>query len=59
MNADDCRMECLGVMEDKLNGSAKTPLSWELGAYESATGKPAVFTAEQADLIVEIVTPAA
>ena len=50
-------MECLGVMEDNLNGSTAAPLSWELGAFESATGKPATFTAEPADLIVETVNP--
>lgn len=57
VNAEACRMECLGVMEDNLNGSTAAPLLWELGAFESATGKPATFTAEQADLIVETVNP--
>lgn len=57
VNAEACRMECLGVMEDNLNGSTVAPLSWELGAFESATGKPATFTAELADLIVETVNP--
>lgn len=56
VNADACRMECLGVMEDNLNGSAAAPLSWELGAFESATGKPSTFAAELADLIVEPVS---
>lgn len=58
VSAEACRMECLGVMEDNLNGSTAAPLSWELGAFESATGKPATFTAELVDLIVETVTPA-
>lgn len=57
VNAEACRMECLGVMEDNLNGSSAAPLSWELGAFESATCKPATFTAELADLIVETVNP--
>lgn len=51
VNAEACRMECLGVI------SAAAPLSWELGAFESATGKPSTFAAELADLIVESVTP--
>lgn len=58
VSAEACRMECLGVMEDNLNGIPTEPLSWELGAFESATGKPATFTAELVDLIVETVTPA-
>lgn len=65
VNAEACRMECLGVMEDNLNGSTAEPgqaafaLSWELGAFESVTGKPASFTADLlADLIVEAVNPA-
>lgn len=58
VSAEACRMECLGVMEDNLNSSTAAPLSWELGAFESATGKPATFTAELVDLIVETVTPA-
>ena len=58
VSAEACRMECLGVMEDNLNGIPDAPLSWELGAIESATGKPATFTAELVDLIVETVTPA-
>lgn len=58
VSADVCTMECLGVLEDNLNGDAAAPLSWELGAIESATGKPAIFTAELADLIVETVNPA-
>lgn len=57
VNAASCRMECLGVMEDNLNGSTTAPLSWELGAFESVTGKPAVFVAERDDLIIEIVNP--
>jgi len=57
VSADACRMECLGVMEDNLNGSSAAPLSWELGAMSSATGKPATFTAELVDLIVENVIP--
>lgn len=57
VNADVCRMECLGVMEDTLNGSITAPLSWELGAMSSAAGRPAMFTAELADLIVESVIP--
>ena len=57
VNADACRMECLGVLEDNLNGSSIAPLSWELGTFESVTGKPATFTAEPADLIVETVNP--
>lgn len=57
VNAEACRMECLGVMEDNLNGSSTAPLSWELGAFESVSGKPATFTAELADLIVEAVNP--
>jgi hypothetical protein len=69
VSADVCRMECLGVFEDALNdglgvlednlmGTAAAPLSWELGAVESVTGKPAIFNAELGDLIVEIVNPA-
>lgn len=58
VSAEVCRMECLGVLEDNLNGSTAAPLSWELGAIESATGKAAIFTAELADLIVEAVNPA-
>lgn len=57
INVEACRMECLGVMEDNLNGCSAAPLAWELGASESATGKPVTFTAEMDDLIVESVTP--
>ncbi len=58
VNADACRMECLGVMEDNLNGSEAAPLAWELGALESVTGQPVTFTAAPADLIVETINPA-
>lgn len=66
VNADACRMECLGVMEDNLNNNGTAPLMWELGTlpllwelgtFESITGTPATFTAGPADLIVEIVNP--
>ena len=58
VSAEACRMECLGVMENNLNSSTAAPLSWALGAFESATGKPATFTAELVDLIVETVNAA-
>lgn len=57
VSVDACRMECLGVMEDNLNGSDAAPLAWELGALESANGRPKTFTADLSDLIVEIVNP--
>lgn len=57
VNSEACRMECLGSMEDNLNGITAAALSWELGAFESVTGKPVTFTAEPVDLIVEVVSP--
>lgn len=57
VNASACRMECLGVIEDNLNGTLAGPMTWELGQYESATGKPVTFTAEPGDLIIESVNP--
>ncbi|WP_281661171.1 hypothetical protein [Microvirgula aerodenitrificans] len=58
VNVDLYRMDCLGVLEDNLNGSSTAiPLAWELGAFESATGVPATFSAVMADLIVETVDP--
>lgn len=57
VSAGACRMECLGVMEDNLNGSEAAPLAWEMGALESVTGQPVTFTAALADLIVETVNP--
>lgn len=57
VSADACRMECLGVIEDNLNGTLAGSMDWELGQYESATSKPATFTAEPGDLIIESVDP--
>lgn len=57
VSAEACRMECLGVIEDNLNGSSAAPLSWELGVFESATDQPATFKAELTDLILETVNP--
>ncbi len=58
LSLESCRMECLRVIEDNLNGGHDAPFSWELGALESATGKPATFSVELADLILKTATPA-
>lgn len=57
LNADACRMACLGVMEDNLNGSASAPLSWELGAASSRDSAAHTFEADFDDLIIETVSP--
>ncbi len=56
-SAKICQMECLGGIEDKLNGDSGSLLSWVLGALNSVTGQPVTFTAETADLIIETVKP--
>jgi hypothetical protein len=57
VDADACRIECLGVIEDNLNSRTGGPLAWQLGEQESADGNPVMFTASQDDLIIEVVTP--
>jgi hypothetical protein len=56
-SAKICQMECLGGIEDKLNGDSEGLLSWVLGALNSVTGQPVTFTADPADLIIETVKP--
>lgn len=51
------RLECLGVMEDNLNGDCPEPFAWELDLHSSTDGRAHVFTAERDDLIIEHVTP--
>ncbi|HBP5913475.1 TPA: hypothetical protein L5732_005288 [Pseudomonas aeruginosa] len=57
LNADACRMACLGVIEDNLNSISGGPLAWELNASSSRDGKAHTFTADHDDLIIETVSP--
>lgn len=57
VNVSACRLECLGTVEDSLNGDESAPLAWQLGGLNSTTGKPVVFAVEREDLIIETVTP--
>jgi hypothetical protein len=57
VNPEAVRLECLGVIEDNLNGQGIAALSWELGALNSKDGKRHTFSAELDHLIIETVTP--
>lgn len=51
------KLECLGVIEDNLNGTSAGPLAWELSAASSIDGRAHMFAAELDDLIIEHVRP--
>ena len=47
------KLECLGVIEDNLNGTNAGPLAWELIAVSAADGRAHTFFTELDDFIVE------
>lgn len=53
LNPDAYRLECLGVLEERIN--AGEPAAWELAGHLTAEGSPAAFTATDDDLILDAV----
>lgn len=57
VNTDMAKLECLGVLEDNLNGTENRPLTWQLDIFSSDTGYAEIFSVEESDLIIETVFP--
>jgi len=53
LNPDACRLECLGVLEERIN--ADESADWVMVGHLPAEGVPAVFTATDDDLILDAV----
>lgn len=51
VNPDAYRLECLGVLEEQINGGA--PAVWTLPASLAVNGEPAEFIAADDDLILD------